>query len=331
MPLVRARTPPAHARSPARPPAGPTAGRRAGRRSACARTPEPPQAKRSPASRRGPPGAALLVPTSPAPAPSGRCRRAGASPHELPLLPPHRCRRPPRTARTTRSHASMVTSRCPAAYATSPRTDRSAGPARPSASAFMNSSKAAPRSPRAAASRARWRTASPTASVIARQRSQSHRTRSSRHRPVTVEVTAVMVSLTPIGCRPQTPRRTRRTHAERNSQRRRVGIRGERSGRTRAAHQPRHCRRLPTASGGTGARRPLPADPLPQARLGRKHPHPAARQPSPTTPPTPRPCSTTSVCDPSTSQATQAARRSPRSWRSTTPSTCTRSRCWSRR
>ena len=32
-----------------------------------------------------------------------------------------------------------------------------------------------------------------------------------------------------------------------------------------------------------------------------------------------------------TSQATPAARRSPRSWRSTTPSTCTRSCCWSRR
>ena len=49
------------------------------------------------------------------------------------------------------------------------------------------------------------------------------------------------------------------------------------------------------------------------------------------TPPTPRPCSTISVCDPSTSQATRAVRRSPRSWRSATPSTCTRWCCWSRR
>jgi hypothetical protein len=57
-----------------------------------------------------------------------------------------------------------------------------------------------PSRPGAAASRARWSTAPPTASVIARQRSQSDRTRSSRRLAVTVEVTAVMGLLTPMGC-----------------------------------------------------------------------------------------------------------------------------------
>jgi hypothetical protein len=55
------------------------------------------------------------------------------------------------------------------------------------------------------------------------------------------------------------PTANEETHAERNNQLSRTGIRGERSARTRAAHQPRHCRRLPTATRGTGACRPLPA------------------------------------------------------------------------
>ena len=78
-------------------------------------------------------------------------------------------------------------------------------------------------------------------------------------------------------------------------QRRRTGSRGDRVRRTGAADQPRARRRLRAARRRAVAQRALPADPLPQARLGRKHAHPRHRSPSPTTPPTPLPCSTTSV------------------------------------
>ncbi len=177
----------------------PSAGQVAGQHALVRR--EPPQATRSPASRADRPGAARLVPASPAPAPSARYRRAGASPREPPHLPPRPCRRPPRTTRTRAPTPRWSRRDAPPRRRPRQGPRRSAGPARPSASAFMKSSNAVPQSPRDAASRARWTTASATTSVIAR-----HRTPGRARRPaVTVEVTAVTVLLTHLGCGPQHP------------------------------------------------------------------------------------------------------------------------------
>ena len=94
---------------------GPRPSAVAGRPSASARRCGPPQATRAPASRPDPREAAPLAPASRAPVPSGRYRRGGASRREPPPPPPRPGRRPARTRAWARSHASMVTSRWPAA------------------------------------------------------------------------------------------------------------------------------------------------------------------------------------------------------------------------
>ena len=101
--------------------------------------------------------------------------------------------------------------------------------------------------------------------------------------------------------------------------------------RARAADQSRSRRRLPAAPVGTGAGRTLPADQVPQARLGRQHAHPAAGERRGPRRRRGRAARRTSTCRARTSPATRAARRSPPSWPSTTPRRCTRSPCWSRR
>ena len=197
----------------------------------------------------------------------------------------------------------MVTSRCPAAYATSPRTGRSARPVRPSASAFMKARTPPPIAPRRCITCAP--DDGPTDGVGHPRRNRGgHRCNGLAH--------AYGVD------QPRVKRGGPMQSVNVNGVELEYEVSG---GRTRAAHQPRHRGRLPAAPLATGARRPLPADPVPQTGLGRKHPRrPSASR---TTPPTPPRCSTISVCDPSTSQDTRAARRWPCSWRSTTRSTCT--------
>ena len=59
-------------------------------------------------------------------------------------------------------------------------------------------------------------------------------------------------------------------------QRRRAGIRGARSRGARAVDRHAHRRLLRAAPSRAGAGRPLPADPIPQAGLGRQHAHSTA-------------------------------------------------------